>query len=92
MIKIFRVLDLTVSLVLVALGVAIFFIAKNWWAVAPVGVAYIIWEIIVFKTYYKARKVNRKTWNAGYNCGYESALEGDEDDDWSPYDNESDRL
>lgn len=87
MIKIFRILDLFVSLVLVALGVAIFFITKNWWAVALVGVAYIIWEIIVFKTYFKVRKVNREIWNFGYNCG---AMEADddeiEDDDW--YDEE----
>lgn len=81
MIKIFKILDLVVSLVLVALGVAIYFITKNWWAVAPVGAAYIVWEIIVFRTYFKASKVNSETWKEGYNIGYENATTIYEEDD-----------
>jgi hypothetical protein len=86
MIKIFKILDLVVSLVLVALGVAVYFLTKNWWAVGAVGVAYIIWEIIVFKTFFKANKFNQDTWHYGYGCGRSSLDEGEddsqEDEDW----------
>lgn len=80
MIKIFKILDLVVSLVLVALGVAIYFITKNWWAVGAVGIAYIIWEIIVFRTFFKASKFNHNTWQYGYDCGREDPDE--EEDVW----------
>ena len=83
MIKIFKILDLVVSLVLVALGVAIYFITKNWWAVGAVVAAYIIWEIIVFRTYFKASKFNRETWHYGYDCGHSSLDEDEvEDEEW----------
>lgn len=84
MIKIFKILDLVVSLVLVALGVAIYLITKNWWAVGTVVAAYIIWEIIVFRTYFKANKFNQDTWHYGYGCGC-SSLDEDEkvgDEEW----------
>lgn len=72
MIKIFKILDLVVSLVLVALGVAVYFLTKNWWAVGAVVAAYVVWEIIVFRTYFKANKFNRETWHYGYGCGRSS--------------------
>lgn len=82
MIKIFKILDLVVSLVLVALGVAVYFLTKNWWAVGAVVATYVVWEIIVFRTYFKVRKANRETWNYGYDCGYENATATDEDEEW----------
>lgn len=75
--RIFRILDLVVSLVLVALGVVIFCITKNWWAVIAISIIYIVWEIILIKTFFKLRKAS----NEIRNCDYESASETDEDFD-----------
>lgn len=77
MIKFFRILDLIVSLVLVALGVAIYFITKKWWTIIVVSTTYIVWEIILFKKFFKIRKISNETCN--YDC--ESASETDEEEE-----------
>lgn len=63
MIKFFRILDLIVSLFLVALGVAIYFITKHWWTIIVVSTTYIVWEIILFKKFFKIRKISNETCN-----------------------------
>ena len=96
MVKIFKILDLVVSLVLVALGTAVYFLTKNWWAVGAVIAAYVVWEIIVFRTYFKAKKFNDDTWHYGYACGHDFKEDEDDydeedvDDDWDDEEDEED--
>lgn len=89
MIKIFKILDLVVSLVLVALGVTIYLLTKNWIAVATVAAVYVIWEVVVFRTYFKASKANQAAYREGYNDGIESTYEDDYDEE-DEYDEEED--
>ena len=75
MLRIFRIMDLVVSLLLSALAIGIYLITKNWIATGLVGIVYIAWEVTVFITY---KKVLKET----YFRLILPSEEDEEDDDW----------